>query len=195
MTIAIDIDDTLARFQKGFLMYFNKLTGSTIKESDINSYDFYVKSLPDLSRKEIFQKMIAFYDTDEFKNLEPLKYSQETVKKLAEDNTLYVVTSRPDYISIPSIMWLEEHYPSIFNDYFFTNQFGAKPNAHVQTKSEVCKKLDASILIEDSFAHATEAIENGFRAILINKPWNIEEKNKEIERVNNWEDIKKLILV
>jgi uncharacterized HAD superfamily protein len=86
-----------------------------------------------------------------------------TLKKLAGRYRLIVVTSRPPSWRKATERWLEEHYPGIFSQVFFTRQSDGVDH---ETKGDVCEQHGADWLIDDNVEHAMSAHEKGIEVIL-----------------------------
>lgn len=56
-------------------------------------------------------------------------------------------------------------------------------------KSEVCKEIGASVLIDDALKHAEEVASHGIPVLLPDKPWNRDYTPPGVVRVQSWNDI------
>jgi len=106
--IAIDMDDTLARFLEGLIEVVNRLEGENVKVEDIKSWDMckYFKC---------GHKIYDYLTYDLFRNLRVFDDAIEVVEKLQENYDIYIVssaTSTPDSM-VAKIEWLEEWFPFI----------------------------------------------------------------------------------
>ena len=107
---------------------------------------------------------------------------------LSENNNLYVITARPKEIADTTIRTISQHFPDIFLEVLFSNDFFNGSGS--KKKSEVCKQFDVELLIEDNRDYALDCAKNGIKVLLLDKPWN---KNyfshTNIIKVNDWYNI------
>src|SRR3989339_79251 len=62
------------------------------------------------------------------------------------------------------------------------------------SKRDVCDSIGVDLMIEDSSYYALECLSPNRGIALLNRPWNIEvDLPKEIERVNTWDEVLKII--
>lgn len=67
--------------------------------------------------------------------------------------------------------WLETHFPGIFSSVLFGNHWGRE--GAQRSKLDMCREVDAALLIDDSIAYAAEAATAGISALLFGEyPWN-----------------------
>ena len=69
-----------------------------------------------------------------------------------------------------TVEWIETHFPGIFQDIHFGNHW-AKEGKSV-SKSEICKRIGASCLIDDNPGYALECAEKGIDVLLYD--WNLD---------------------
>lgn len=86
---------------------------------------------------------------------------------------LHVVTSRQHVIRDITIKWLSEHYPGIFTSVHFGNHFARE--GQQKRKSELCKEIEAEVLIDDNPDYALDCASAGMHVLLYNwgksYPW------------------------
>ena len=87
---------------------------------------------------------------------------------------------------------LDKHFPDIFHSIEFTGLYGGQP----RSKADVCRELNADLLIDDHLAHALPVAQCGVDVLLFgNYPWN-QTKEKlpgNIRRVKGWDEIAALL--
>jgi len=71
---------------------------------------------------------------------------------LKENCRLVIVSSRQDLIREDTKVWLETNYPNIFEEIYLCNNFLLNEESKMieTTKGEICKRIGASLLIDDS---------------------------------------------
>ena len=62
-------------------------------------------------------------------------------------------------------------------------------NLHISDKLTFCKEHGIDVLIEDSYETCRELTDNGIKSILMTTKMNGDIEDKEIVRVNNWNEI------
>ncbi len=186
MKIAIDIDEVLGQFMKALIEFHNSEYKTNLKLEDFFSYNFW--NIWGGTKEKAIKKVYNFHKTNYFKNIIPVKDSQESIKKLKEGNELFIITSRQNDVIEETKEWIKKNFPNIFSDIYFTNHFSQ--NGTSKTKKEICDLLNIDILIEDSLEYSLECIKPNRKIFLLDYPWN---KNnnlpKEITRVYSWKEI------
>ena len=67
-------------------------------------------------------------------------------------------------------------------------------NLHISDKLTFCKEHGIDVLIEDSYETCRELTDYGIKSILMTTKMNSNIEDKEILRVNNWDEIYKEII-
>lgn len=192
MKIAIDIDEVLGQFMKALIDFHNSEYKTNLKLEDFFSYNFW--NVWGGTKEEAIEKVYKFHKTDFFKNIKPVTDSQDSVKKLKEDNELFVITSRQNDVIEETKLWIQNNFPNTFSNIYFTNHFSKNGNS--KTKKEICDLLDIDILIEDSLEYSLECIKPNRKIFLLDYPWNKSNSlPKEITRVYSWREIIEKIYV
>ena len=191
MNIGVDIDDVLAEFQIAWLDYHNKKYGTGFTKEDITSYDFRHIFKEDID--VLIQRVMDFYDTPGFANLNPSPYSKKYIKAIIKDHNLFAITSRPDKTKENTLDWLDKHFGNIFSKIVLTNEFSNKKAKRI-TKLQVCQANNIGLMIEDCLEKLNTLAQNDIRGVLIDKPWNkADQMHKNIARVASWREIPDLI--
>ena len=169
LTIGIDYDDVLTDFTDSFLIYHNRVYGTSIKPED--NHTFEISGLLNCSSDEVSRRIIEYYHTPEHLNLPPMPGSQEALSKLYLKHNLIVITSRPDFVSDLTNEWIKRNFPNIFRQIYYSNHphFGIM---HKKSKVDICHELGVKILVEDALVYAIDAATGGISVLLLDKPWN-----------------------
>jgi len=192
MKIAIDIDEVLGQFMKSLIEFHNNEYKTNFKLEDFFSYNFW--NVWGGTKEEAIEKVYKFHKTDFFKNIKPVTDSQESVKKLKENNKLFIITSRQNDVIEETKSWIQNNFPDTFSDIYFTNHFSKNGNS--KTKKEICDLLDIDILIEDSLEYSLECVKQNRKIFLLDYPWNKSNSlPKEITRFYSWKEIMEKIYV
>lgn len=186
MKIAIDIDEVLGQFMKSLIEFHNSEYKTNYKLEDFFSYNFW--NVWGGTKEQAIQKVYNFHKTNYFKEIKPVEDAQESVKKLRENNELFIITSRQNDVMEETKKWIEKNFPKTFTNIYFTNHFSQ--NGKSKTKKEICELLDVDILIEDSLEYSLECIRPNRKIFLLDYPWNKSDSlPKEITRVYSWKEI------
>jgi uncharacterized HAD superfamily protein len=186
--IGIDLDDVLLDFFSILLLYYNKYYGTEYEIKDISSYDLSI--LWQCEPDEAIRRVFEFYHTKEHLNAMPIAGSLDSLQILSKNFDLVVVTSKPESISSITYHWIDEHFPNIFKQVYFTNHYAKKDK---KLKVDICKKLDVKVFIEDGLHNAISIVTAGIPVILLDRPWNQGDLPSNIIRLKNWEDITEYI--
>ena len=195
MIIGFDIDDVLANFMSSLLKFSSPILKRNFSVDEMKYVEHYGEIWNvDLEKaKEIVKD---FYQSDEFKLMESNPEAKNLLKYISgSDMNVLAITSRPDFLKQSTLIWLEENFGKIFNEYnvYFTNIFWGQG----KSKGEISKELGIDYFVEDGVSHAKSLIENNIKVFLYDKPWNqsFKVRSKLLKRVKNLEEIRDLILV
>lgn len=187
--LGFDLDDVLINFNDALLSYDNARFGTNHERDHRKSLD--VSGLWDCDENEAMVRVSDFYQSQGHKDILPIKDAVEVVKNLKDECKLYIVTARHEEIRGETLGLVEKHFPNIFEDVYFTNQYsdtGVK-----RTKGEICREIGVEIFVDDSVHNAHNIIDVGIPVLLFDTPWNQVEVNEPIKRVFSWKEIEKHI--
>jgi hypothetical protein len=166
-TIAVDIDEVLARFTAALCAWHNEHHGTALTMEDIVSYHFAdVAGFGSLEETHV--KMVQFFESPHFHSMEPLPGAREVLQRHAVGHggsfRFVVLTSRSDTLEEATVKFRETHYgplgreDSLFAAVHYTNAYRTLAvRGPTRTKGEVCLELGAHALIDDNRAYAVEA--------------------------------------
>jgi uncharacterized HAD superfamily protein len=190
MNIAIDIDDSLADFLGQLILFHNEKYGTALKRADFNSCAYH--EVWGGTATETNEKIREFGETDYFADIIPLPGSQETINSLKKKgHNLFVVTGRRTYLAEKTAAWIGIYFPEAFSGIYHTNAY-ALDGARIK-KSQVCKDLDAKIIVDDDFKHITDCAGSDIKVLVYDSLWNQGELPKDAVRVSGWHEIIKVI--
>lgn len=189
MIIAIDLDDVLSETTASIIKYHNSRYGTTLKIEDFYCYDW--NKIWGGTWEEAMQKWHDFTQTDEFQNLPTVTGASDAIKKLSKENKLIIVTSRLEHLEKDTVKWIDKFFPQIFKDIYVNKHASSGTTRY--TKSEICKKINATILIEDNLEYAKDCCSNNIEVLLFNRPWNQNKIPNKSTRVFSWKDIQNTI--
>ncbi len=194
MIIACDVDDVLFRMYAAFAAFHNERYGTNLSEEDFFSY--FIWEVLGISRDQAVMRMEEFYATDGFRRLPLVEGALDGVRRLFKHHPLLAVTGRPDRCADITHEQLSGNFAGLFRSAHHTGAFVA---GHApEPKSKVCKRLNATVILEDALCHAFDCAEAGMRVILFDRPWNQGPiacgGGGSIERVRTWDDAVELLL-
>jgi uncharacterized HAD superfamily protein len=155
MRVAVDIDEVLVPLLLPMAKYYKKELPHNKK------YPYVFKEVFDVSEEQSQKMLREFYDSREFAELLPIEHSQYALCKLKENNTLYAVTGRQQWVRTKTEQWLEQHFPGVFHDLVITNSYTPKE----VSKSSVCRSLDLHVLIDDNYDTCVDCFRNNIDVI------------------------------
>lgn len=187
MIIGIDLDSVIVDLMPPLIDFHNRHFGSSSVLKDYTKYDFC--DIWKCSRKEVVERIFQFYRSPDFDKVKTIPGAVEGINHLSKKHVLHVITSRPNWIKEKTDRWILKHFPNKFTSIYHTNQFSQKGSPS-QLKSEICRFLQAEIVIEDHLEFARDCTTLVKRVFLLDMPWNSQKKlPKKITRVFSWEEI------
>ncbi len=186
MKIGIDLDEVLADFLAALIRFHNDHYGTSLVREQFKSYRFW--ETWGGTREQAVRKVYQFHKTHYFEDIRPVEGSQEAVRILSKRNDLVIITSRQDHVAKATRRWIDQHFPDIFSEVYFTNHYSQYGRS--KTKKQVCDSAGVGLLIEDLEEFALECLTPGREVLLLDAPWNKNIRFHEgIHRVRSWEDI------
>ncbi|KAI0080025.1 hypothetical protein K474DRAFT_1658267 [Panus rudis PR-1116 ss-1] len=162
--IALDMDDVLSQTNEIVAKWHNEAYGTNMTVKDFLYYHYWKNpywGTPD----ETFQKVEDFWKTNYIEIVPPVEGAPEGVKKLRELGfRLVVVTARQEREMERGKKWLAQHFPGLIDGIVCTGQSQETlgDNEVLLTKlpkAEVCHKLGAKLLIDDSLENALKCVQ------------------------------------
>ncbi|MGD6964476.1 5' nucleotidase, NT5C type [Fictibacillus phosphorivorans] len=171
-TIAIDMDEVIADFQKKHLSLFNQEYNETLTFEDLKGTRLWN------IRPHLENEILAYVnDPGFFKDLEVMEGSQEVIMELNNYYEIFITTAAMEHPTSFSAKyyWLKEHF-SFLSDLNFV--FCGKKSI-----------INADYLIDDNPTHFEHFKGQG---LLFTAPHNL--NNTSYLRVHNWQEIKDYFL-
>jgi uncharacterized HAD superfamily protein len=154
--VAIDIDEVLVPFVKPMA----KWRGLKMPPSNTR-YKYVYREMFNITEEESRQMVEEFYRSPEFVQLQPIRHSQVGIVRLrGQSKKLYAVTGRQDSAREKTELWLDQHFPGMFDDLIITNSY----TEHEIKKVDVCKSLALNLIIDDNIDTCIECAQSGIRA-------------------------------
>ena len=200
--IAVDLDEVLCQFIELICRYVNdnKIFGDkTYKVSDFDSYLFH--HIWGGTQDETTQIVQDFLSSDYFTNIDNMKPIENAYNVLLSLKPMFkfvICTSRQLRTKDITHQWINKFFPNIFDDIVFGNHFGLK--GRKISKPDLCKQLNARILIDDSSYYAKQSYSTLDYVVLFDwngqYGWNKTEKPiaDNVKRLHDWNEIKAFLL-
>lgn len=188
--IAIDLDEVLGHFIPPLCDFHNEAYGTSITPADFTSYRFCEVWGGDDQLS--IEKVHAFFKSSHFLDIPVVPGAVASTTRLRElGYQLVIVTSRQLVIEQVTREWIARHFPSnTFSHIVFGNHWGV--TGRKISKVELCRQLNAQLLVDDGLRYVTEMAAVSKPAILFDLnasyAWNRSEKPlpKGITRVHSW---------
>lgn len=164
------MDDVIADLLTSWIEVVNFCENENVKVQDVTSWDIE-------NYFNCGKKVFEYLSYDLYRNLKPMKGSQDGVRLLQEKYDIYIVTVSTTHKEsiMAKIEWLEEHFPFIKKEKIVL----------LGDKSIV----QGDIMIDDSIRNL-ESFDG--RKILFNSCHN--QDNDKFERVYGWEEVLKKLM-
>ena len=153
--------------------------------------------LVDHDEDYITEVVYKFHDAPEFLEAKPIDGAVEAIRQLQQIGDVHFVTSRQLAISEETAVWLYEYF-GIEKDKIHIGNHWCKDSDSVtakKTKLEMCRLINAKVLIDDSVSYARECAQAGMQALLFDLNgsygWNkldTKQGHDNITRVESWHD-------
>lgn len=163
-TIAVDIDDTIARSAETWVSYSNETWGTHLTVED------YLENWGEMwgiSDDAVRVRAHHLHTSGVVSTFEPYQEARDVLLELAKSYRLIVVTSRNSLTKDHTFEWLNTHFDGVFDSIHLTGFFdnGNLAGVH-KTKGELLTELGADFLIDDQPKHCFAAAELGIRSVL-----------------------------
>lgn len=191
--IGLDFDDVLMDFRASLEQYYCEQYGVCLTRDESTNYSLWEKW--GCTREESIQRVVEFYQTRHHAEAPAVPGVIEALKELSQNNSLVVITSRPDYVKEVTLNWLKKNFEmSLFDQVYFANLFASDKKKRL--KSEICHELGVEVLVDDHYVYAKDVAESGKKVLLFHAPWNKDEiAHPNITRVYDWNHILKVLEV
>ncbi len=183
--IGIDLDDVLLDFNGALCIFHNVQYGTSLTREQI--FSFHLEKVWGCTKDEAKRRIVEFYHTDFHRDASPIQGATEAIQELSRNNSLIIITGKPERLQTATTHWLDRYFPRSFDGLYFTNQFLGDDIK--RTKAELCSDLGIEVFIDDSIAYTRDIASKGVRAFLFDAPWNQGELSPLVTRVYSWKGV------
>lgn len=172
LRVAVDVDEVLGQFVYSLNCFCKEEYSKDYSVSDYWVYEF--AKIWNCSQDHSNHVVHEFFKSDHFNSGIPVMPGAfETLSRLSEDCELVVVTSRQHVIQNITLDWIDKHFPGLFQEIYFGNHFALSGTS--RKKSEICRSIGASVLIDDNPSYAFDCASSGIDVLLydwrLGYPW------------------------
>jgi uncharacterized HAD superfamily protein len=179
MIIGIDFDGVIADTPILKIAYVNEHFNK-----NINIKDSSKEKLSKIIGIKNYKDMITnTYISADMLKVPPVKDSLECIKRLSKKNKILIVTSRNDKEVIVAKRWLKKHKVN----------YNLLINTSEKNKSDVCKRYNIDVLIEDEPKKLDEITLPNMRKILLKRAYNNIDTNSDIIICKDWNHVVKVL--
>lgn len=180
MTICIWVDcDEVLSETLDELLKRSPLKEKWIKKSDIKSYNLCEVEKIWISQQEAIQIFHSFFESSDYYLAQPVSWAYEKLYERKQQwHKLFVVTARNKPYEEQTRKRVETHFPWIFTDFLFMNQY----SSNEIPKSQLCKQKWIQILIDDNVSNIHDMNSIWMPWFLLDKPWNQWIQNSDLLR-------------
>lgn len=188
LVIAVDCDDVLVRTTPFFIDAYNAAYGTSVNLT--HAHDLHHSVWGGDAAEDVLEKLNKLIETESYKNLGPSLHEIESLRRLSKRHSLHLVTARKPEEREGTQAMLDRDLPGVFVSLDFVGWGGSK--------GEVCKRIGADILIDDSARHLHDAVEKGLPAggaILFGEyPWNHDDKaHEDLRHCADWYEVERVV--
>lgn len=190
MRIGIDIDGTVTEIIVPLVRF---LHGRGIKvPSYEETVDYDLSKLWKCSSEEMVRRVFDFYNSAEFRILQPMAGVRDAFARLFPPHESYPITSRPDFVEPITRDFFNKHLGGRCKVIYHLGEFGG--DGCGETKGSVAERLKLDLFVEDALHNAEEIASRGIPVLLMSQPWNIDRAlSNRVMRVNSWDDVVKYV--
>jgi 5'(3')-deoxyribonucleotidase len=155
--LALDLDEVLVPLLRPMAKWYGVDTPRV-------KHKYLFREVFECSEEQSKRILHEFYESKDFLYLKPLPGAQRamrTIKDMGWYDKMYIITGRQDVVRDVTQMWVNAHFPGIFDDVLLTNSF----TEYEVKKSDLCKSLGVSLIIDDSFENCKQCVDVGVDAI------------------------------
>jgi 5'(3')-deoxyribonucleotidase len=185
--LALDLDEVLVPLLRPMAKWYGVDTPRV-------KHKYLFREVFECSEEQSKRILHEFYESKDFLYLKPLPGAQRAmraIKDMGWYDKMYIITGRQDVVRDVTQMWVNAHFPGIFDDVLLTNSF----TEYEVKKSDLCKSLGVSLIIDDSFENCKQCVDVGVDAIHFIGyddrvyPWCKEQMSDDVKCFQDWTTI------
>jgi uncharacterized HAD superfamily protein len=172
LVITVDCDDVIVESSFALLEHYSQTYGVDVPPELL--YTASPAQWGVAHDDEAIARVYKYLRSEDSQAKPPSPAAIQALRRLAADHELHLVTGRADFLQASTLAWLKKYLDGVFSSTEFTNYIVPTSHKHItRSKAEVCKQLNADILIEDHPHHAEIVAATGTDVLLFGDlPWN-----------------------
>jgi len=178
LVLAIDCDDVLVPTAPAIIRYYNERYGTQLGLEHMYrpaTIDTWGTDDDDIA----IERVNEFLQSEAHAALMPDAAAVESVRALAKEHELHLVTGRASFLEDLTKKMLADYFPGCFKTIEHTNFVVSSRDVAIRrSKGEVCRSIGAHVLIDDHLQHGHSVLDAQLERVIIfgDYPWN-QEKN------------------
>jgi 5'(3')-deoxyribonucleotidase len=187
--IAIDIDNVIAQSDEVMRQVISEVTSGRVNLAYEDIVEFRYERCFDAKRQQITDNEWRrahdqFSIPSNLLSVAPVASAYEALLRIAEHFTIHLVTARLKAGRIPTIEWLDKHFP------------GLPYGLHFVTHGEKHLVMgELAVSVEDDYDQAVAFADRGVLSFVLDQPWNRRSLEAEgIIRCHDWPELASMIL-
>ncbi len=193
--IAIDIDDVVCYTIGAIIQTINERTDANIGDDHFKHpgpyWGYYEELFKRLGMEGVltYDNVIADVEINS-QGIAPIEGARKAIKRLSEKYEVYFITARDKSREEVTKEWIEKHF-GIGEDYvhIIGNRFSDSKDGKIYTKGEVCERIGATWLIDDSPEHCLSALDYGVNVVLFGEYGWHHGAPEHLNRCRSWEEV------
>lgn len=172
----IDLDEILFEtVDQALEFHDHKINGKEVSKKDISDYHFYKVKEFGINKEDAIKWFSDFLHSKDVDKIQPVVGAKKVLESLQKKWIEGVgITWRLEEYKNRTTQALEKYYSQLLSDVIYLWAYADIHSEKItqKTKSEVCKEIWATVMVEDDLHYAQELAENGIKVYLIAKPRN-----------------------
>lgn len=185
-TIVLDCDGVLADLCNPFEKFIESYYQRPLVYK--NSTAYLLRDSLGISEAEERNLVTGFYHSRFFETIQPYEGARKMVRHLSYHFNLAVATARPSWLREKTHCWHYRCFSPVPLPVYHTGEYEPE-NADFLSKEELCRHLNAPLIVEDRPSNVLSCAEQGIRVILISHNYNQEVQHDLITRVSSLPDV------
>lgn len=191
LTIAIDCDDVIVPTATGIIENYNHRFHTELTLEDFYKIDANNRWGTD-DKEVAMNRVNEFLRSKEHAEMAPFQDAVVAINGLAKNHELHLVTGRASFLEEMTKDMLNTYFPGCFASIEHTNFIVTTESGLVtRSKGEVCRDLDADVLVDDHIVHGESVLTAGVEEVIVfgSYPWNqADDLPPGMIRCNNWDE-------
>lgn len=161
LIIAVDCDDVLVDTAYDLLRFYNQKYATQLDETNFYPTSVDLSTFGVNTLEEVIERFSERFMMPEHHKIAPSRETMEAIRRLAAVHELHLITGRSVLMENATVSMLETYFSGCFKTIEHTNYVTTDKRAEKRTKGEVCKMINADVIIDDYIEHVKNVIDAG----------------------------------